>query len=1224
MTATLVEQLGRNLRCPQKARGNRTKYAYDVNGDSNLVVTNPDNSYAETDYDALGRTVSSKAYDTNGVLDAETDYAYNNVGQLCTTTTDEVDDNGNVTGSLITTDYYDGLGRLVKQTDPTGRFTKTLYTSWGQVIGTYVGTYEGTDTTPSTLTNDIIVSQTVPSYDSAGRVWMTTYSSRYIGDGGTGALTPSNARVSYDVQWFDDLGRVDSDVNFGTNSPVDSNGTYNYAGHTYAQADPSAGSNPLTTGTTDYILTQYGYDGFGRNNLTTDNAGHATLTIYDSAGRQEYVVQNYTNFDPSDVSGTVGGGTLGDQDQVTQYVYNAAGLLSDQIAINADANGGTTPQYQDTRYIYAMDLDSTHAGSPVFDSSLLRATVYPDNAATESAIVALLNGGSGTRDFVESTYNANGSVATRTDQNGTTHSYTYDDMGRLALDAVHAFGANVDQTVKSVGYSYDAQDRVEFITSYPNDDGTGTPVNQVKHTYDGWGNVSQVWQSHSGAVDTGSTPSVQYGFDSLDRLHSVTYPTTSQVIYYNYFSSTLDRALGRLGLLNNISTTQDNSGALAVYQYLGDGTIVRVLHPQVSTGLELDYGSPGDGYSGLDAFGRVTNLNWNDGNSDTLDEYTYSYDAAGNRIAKCNALNSSLSETYTYDALNRLVDTQRGGNAYQNWTLDQLGNWTGFNDNGTSQSRTTDAANEIQTVSGTTNNPSYDGDGNMVADNNFVYTYDAWNHLVQVNHRNTDGSTGDLVAQYQYDGRGYRISKAVARYDDGQNPDTITGYDRTDYYYNTSWQVLEERTSANQSSADTVATTATYQYGWDARYIDTPICRFTLSGGSTTQTLYYLTDANHNVTALVDGTDGSATQGEVVERYVYDSYGNVTVLNGVVDSQGNDTSANEWQPRTANTFNNEVLYAGYRYNPETGNYSDRYRDYEAPLGVWLQRDPAQSGADLYEYANSGPIDSVDPTGLDPGGPGQAYWPNWKSRYAGPATTATTGKQPNFTETADDSLPYVAGTRPERGDLLLQVKCIRPASGPAPQPSSGPASKSDFKLNWVAEKLYTNFIGQTSYATVGQIQRETKKVDGVGLTAAQAQDAQNVGRQYEEDNWQKGFNRTWDEECAALESKLKKLAPMHLDQLQKEWEKQVKTFKQNLALRWQAMEFNDFKNRKHMANAIDYRGNYGQVEVEHILKVWPIELDAPDTWPPADTTQPATTTQPAATTRPAATTQPATP
>jgi len=71
----------------------------------------------------------------------------------------------------------------------------------------------------------------------------------------------------------------------------------------------------------------------------------------------------------------------------------------------------------------------------------------------------------------------------------------------------------------------------------------------------------------------------------------------------------------------------------------------------------------------------------------------------------------------------------------------------------------------------------------------------------------------------------------------------------------------------------------TGQYIGAARYVDAPICRdanlnndgdCTDSAGD--QRLYYLTDANMNVTALAD------TSGAVVERYAYDPYGDVTVL----------------------------------------------------------------------------------------------------------------------------------------------------------------------------------------------------------------------------------------------------------------------------------------------------------------------------------------------------------
>jgi hypothetical protein len=68
------------------------------------------------------------------------------------------------------------------------------------------------------------------------------------------------------------------------------------------------------------------------------------------------------------------------------------------------------------------------------------------------------------------------------------------------------------------------------------------------------------------------------------------------------------------------------------------------------------------------------------------------------------------------------------------------------------------------------------------------------------------------------------------------------------------------------------------------------VCRFrdTDSDGTLDETLYYCQDANMNVTALVAASDGA-----VVERYMYDPYGKASVRHGVRDAQGNPTT--EWQ-----------------------------------------------------------------------------------------------------------------------------------------------------------------------------------------------------------------------------------------------------------------------------------------------------------------------------------------
>lgn len=73
-------------------------------------------------------------------------------------------------------------------------------------------------------------------------------------------------------------------------------------------------------------------------------------------------------------------GSAPSKDRVTKYVYNAGGLMIEQIAL--DPNGdGTITDKQTTRYVYAMELtDQTY--HPVKDGGRLRAVIYPDSDDT--------------------------------------------------------------------------------------------------------------------------------------------------------------------------------------------------------------------------------------------------------------------------------------------------------------------------------------------------------------------------------------------------------------------------------------------------------------------------------------------------------------------------------------------------------------------------------------------------------------------------------------------------------------------------------------------------------------------------------------------------------------------------------------------------------------------------------------------------------------------------
>ena len=322
----------------------------------------------------------------------------------------------------------------------------------------------------------------------------------------------------------------------------------------------------------------------------------------------------------------------------------------------------------------------------------------------------------------------------------------------------------------------------------------------------------------------------------------------------------------------------------------------------------------------------------------------------------------------------------QGGQLNRTWQLDGLGNWDATTANGVEQTRDHKVANRIDAIDGRSADVAFDAAGNMTtvpqsarpgfSPGRFVCKYDAWNRLtgVYLDDGQTPGeidTTDTPVAVYEYDGLGRRTVKLVLTSDPGESK----VWDRTDYYYNGGWQVVEERLATDVADGDkgNVATAGYAQYVWSPRYVDTPIVRFRDMNGdgdfddTEDETLYYLTDANHNVTALVD------TDGKVVERYLYDAYGRRHVVNGDdgVDPDGGDMAEWTLDPDNVSDVSNEILYAGYRLDPETGLHQVRHRYYHADLGRFTSVDPNGygDGMNLYQYAGSGPVSATDPMGL---------------------------------------------------------------------------------------------------------------------------------------------------------------------------------------------------------------------------------------------------------------------
>src|SRR5580658_11354998 len=128
--------------------------------------------------------------------------------------------------------------------------------------------------------------------------------------------------------------------------------------------------------------------------------------------------------------------------------------------------------------------------------------------------------------------------------------------------------------------------------------------NQVELVYNNFSQLAQDYQSHSGAVDTGSTPVASYsyanGSANTVRQTGITYPDgISMVITYN------SAAAGALSRPDGLATTPGPS-QFCTYAYLGMNVFVSAVYNQAA-GVEWTTktggtGAAGDQYTALDMF----------------------------------------------------------------------------------------------------------------------------------------------------------------------------------------------------------------------------------------------------------------------------------------------------------------------------------------------------------------------------------------------------------------------------------------------------------------------------------------------------------------------------------------------------------------------------------------------------------------------------------------------
>ena len=955
--------------------GHTSTYAYDSLGER-ISTTDPLGNVTTATYDPVGNLIS-----TTDPLGHTVRYQYDALDRLIGAT--------NALGG-VTSYAYDPLDRLISVTDPNTNTTSYGYDARGRQMVT-TNALGGVTSYGYDPNNNRIASTnelghvTTYTYDPLNRVIGTTNAvdgiQRYTYDPAGNRLSSTDPNTNTTHYGYDPLNRVITMTN-----ALGGVTTYDYS---MPGGPPCCSPTPGTSLLTrkedaDGNVTFYHYDELNRriqvvrkNSDTNDvinPTDTVTTTAYDPVGNVLTVTDPVTNlmvytYDADDRQTSV----VDPAGDITLTRYDADGNVVTVILPNGNA---TTNTYDALNRVITVDDEVGRVRSTAYDPDgnitlvtdpLGHVTTYQYDGLNRQ--VEMIDPLSQT---TTTAYDADSNVSSSTDRNGHTTSYTYDALDRR-ISVTDALGNTTVTTYDPDGndvrltdanghvttFTYDALNR-QVTETYPD-----APPNTRTNYYDAVGNVTNRIDQ-MGRITT-------YAYNDLYFLTNRAYPGSGADDSFAYDLSGRMLSANRNGWVDTfaydgadrltntvqngrtltytynipgrVETNTQPSGRVLNYAYdardrlltLQDGTpnpaIVTYVYDTDDRVATRTYRNGTTAAYGYNANNWITSLTHSNATS-LITGFSYAYDNEGNKLYEQKPDQPTHSETYTYDAADRLTNYNVGTlsgptiptpTVAKTWNLDPLGNWNSVVSNSVTETRTHGPANELLTDNGS--NYLYDAVGNLVKDNTYNYSYDEENRLILVQ-RLSDSA---IVGQYAYDALSRRVIKIA-------DP---AGVVSTNYYFYDDAQIVEEQTPGG-------TTLATYTYG---NYVDE-----VLSMDRAGQTYYYHPNALWSVAALSDAT------GTPVERYAYDAYGAPTVLDGGY----NPVPSNAWgTPHSP--AGNPRMFTGSLLDEETGLHCDRARYYDPLKGRFLERDQIgyQEGMNLYEYVGDNPLNYLDPLGLAP-------------------------------------------------------------------------------------------------------------------------------------------------------------------------------------------------------------------------------------------------------------------
>lgn len=660
-------------------------------------------------------------------------------------------------------------------------------------------------------------------------------------------------------------------------------------------------------------VTTFDYDAVGRLVKMVDPRGneasavpveHTWEYVYDDEDRQRFTIA------PAPVPGqaqlvselrydAVGNNiaTIDANGQVTRYVYDERDSL---LEVHQSPNRWTDPAINPTGLIITEYLHD-HLGNMIrvtrakgaayervtdyaYDGlgRIRRETQFPSWPTTTTKLVT------------EYTYDKNGNRLTLKDPLLRTTSFGYDALNRLTTITYN------NTTTPNVTYSYDANgNRTKMV------DGTGT----TNYTYDELERLV--------SVQSPSLTTVAYRYDLNGNQRKLIYPDSTAVTY------TFDQADRLVSLI-------DWANRATSYEYFINGMPKQVAHFNDTTA-----------HYSYDNASRLTDV-WNMHGANTINRYTYTLDAIGNRTRVDEVTNSGEyyatpitperqgTIDYSYDWMYRLTQEHRNlpypqSEVISVYTYDPVGNRLQnsttiipFNPNVTNY--TYDKADRILNATSDLQEPfTVDANGNMTKrgwSGGETFVYDQANRMIRAK-RTT------FTYNYTYDGDGKRTRVQ-------QGTSQLTTKHTYVYDVNRDLPVLLQDTTKLQ------------KFVWGLGLLYT-VNQYDVPG-------FYHLDGLGSIHAISDyPSPPDQTRIQMYEEY--NAFGVEGYSNRPYDQPfkfvGEQTD--EW-PQT------DYLYLRARY-------------YDPVLGRFISRDPFAGNPiqplslNRYTYVENNPANAVDPSGL---------------------------------------------------------------------------------------------------------------------------------------------------------------------------------------------------------------------------------------------------------------------